>query len=117
MTLKQRQQLEQKKQNEVIRKWSNGTYDNDSGTQKNAGKSWFDWIMSYLQLMSSSSTETRIALASKIYKVVRDTPKYSDVTEADKETVREILKGMIDDMKYSETVLNTLLKQCLESIK
>ena len=117
MTLKQRQQLEQKKQNEVIRKWSNGTYDNGSGTQKNAGKTWFDQIMSYLQVMSSSSTETRIALASKIYKVVRDTPKYSDVTEADKETVREILKGMIDDMKYSETVLNTLLKQCLESIK
>ena len=113
MTLKHRQQLEQKRQNEVIRNWSNGSNDNNG----NAQKTWFDQIMSYLQVMSSSSQETRIALASKIYKVIRDTPKYSDVKDVDKETVREILKGMIEDVKYSDTVLNTLLNRCLVSIK
>lgn len=125
-TLKHRQELERKKQAEVLRKWqfdnknwpfdtddNDETYDNNGSNQK----TWFDEIMSYLQGMSSTGPETRIALASKIYKVIRDTPKYSDVKDADKETVREILKGMTVDKEYSETVFNRLLNQCLASIK
>lgn len=67
--------------------------------------------------MTSANTQTRIALATKAFKVIRDTSKYSEVTDADKEAVREILKGMISDKKYSESVLNKLLNQCLVEIK
>lgn len=76
--------------------------------------------MSYLQTMTSANSQTRIALASKAYMLIRDAsqyPDYSDVSKSDKDTVREILKGMISDKKYSETVLNELLNQCLVNLK
>ena len=116
-TLMYRQQLEKEKENEIISNWTNGTYNNRGNTQNNSKKTWFDRVMSYLQGMSSASTQTRIALASNAYKAIRDISQYPDVTQADKETIGEILKGMIADKEYSETVLNTLLKQCLGSIK
>lgn len=112
-TLKYRQQLEQKRQSEVLRQWSKGTYDNDDDSEK----SWFGAVMTYIQSMATANTQTRIALASKAYQVIRDMSKYSDVTETDKETVRQILKGMIADKKYSDTILISLLNQCLVCIK
>lgn len=74
-------------------------------------------MMTYFQNMSQGSTQTRIALASKAYKLIQDIEKYPEVTDADKNTVREILKGMISDKKYSETILNKILNQCLTNIK
>lgn len=114
-TLKHRQEVEQQRQYDVLRSFSNGAYvinDNHSSQE-----SWFDMLMSYFQSMTSASTQTRIALASKAFKVIRDTSKYPEVTAADKDAVREILKGMISDKKYSESVLNKLLTQCLVEIK
>ena len=114
-TLKYRQQAEQQRQFNVLRSFSNGAYvipGNDSSQQ-----SWFDMLMSYFQSMTQANTQTRIALASKAFKVIRDTSKYPEVTDADKAAVREILKGMISDKKYSESVLNKLLTQCLVEIK
>lgn len=111
-TLNYRQQMAQKKQYNVLRNLSNGSYV-ITGSQK----SWFDTLMSYFQSMTSANSQTRIALATKAYNVIRDTSKYPDVTETDKDAIREILKGMISDKKYSETVLNKLLSQCLVSIK
>lgn len=114
-TLKYRQQAAQERQYDVLRNLSNGTYviRGNGSTQK----SWFDMLMSYFQGMTSANNQTRIALATKAFKVIRDTSKYPDVTDADKKAVREILKGMISDKKYSESVLNTLLIQCLAEIK
>lgn len=111
-TLNYRQQMAQKKQYNVLRNLSNGAYV-ITGSQK----SWFETLMSYFQSMTSANSQTRIALATKAYNVIRDTSKYPDVTETDKDAIREILKGMISDKKYSETVLNKLLSQCLVSIK
>jgi len=110
-TLKYRQQAEQQRQYDMFRNLSNSANvisDNTSATQ-----SWFDMLMSYFQGMISANSQTRIALASKAYQVIRDTSKYPEVTEADKDAICEILKGMISDKKYSETVLNKLLNQCL----
>lgn len=115
-TLKYRQQETLERQYNVLRNFSNGT----NSTTLNvfsSQKSWFDTLMSYFQSMTSANSQTRIALASKAYKVIRDTSKYTDVTEADKDAIREILKGMISDKKYSETVLNRLLNKCLTGIK
>lgn len=114
-TLKYRQQAAQERQYDVLRNLSNGSYvvRGNSSTQK----SWFDLLMSYFQGMTSANNQTRIALATKAFKVIRDTSKYPEVTDADKKAVREILKGMISDKKYSESVLNKLLTQCLSEIK
>lgn len=119
-TLKYRQQLESNRQYTVFNNTSNGGNIAilpslpDINTSR---QSWFDVLMSCFQGMTSDNSQTRIALATKAYKVIRDTSKYTDVTDADKNTVREILKGMISDKKYSETVLNKLLHQCLSGIK
>lgn len=114
-TLKYRQQAERQRQDDVLRSFSNDYYaisDNNSSQE-----SWFDMIMTYFQGMTSANTQTRIALATKAFKTIRDTSKYPEVMDADKEAVREILKGMISDKKYSEPVLNKLLNQCLIEIK
>ena len=79
--------------------------------------SWFDMLMSYFQSMSEATSKTRIALATKAFKVIRDTSKYPEVTPADKDAIREILKVMVSDSKYSESVLNKLLNQCLVELK
>lgn len=111
-TLQHRQQAEQQRQYDMFRNLSNGAY-----VIQGRQQSWFDTLISYFQSMTSANTQTRIALASKTYNVIRDTGKYPEVSDADKDAVREILKGMISDKKYSETVLNKLLIQCLTGIK
>lgn len=114
-TLPHRQQVAQQKQYEQLYNLSNlGTVIlGNNSTQQ----SWFDMLMSYFQGMPSANSQTRISLATKAFKVIRDTSKYPEVTDADKDAVREILKGMIAEKKYSETVLNKLLTQCLVAIK
>lgn len=114
-TLKYRQQEALQRQYDVLR-FSNNINSNTTSVFSSQ-KSWFDTLMSYFQSMASANPQTRIALASKAYKVIQDTSKYPDVTEADKDAVREILSGMISDKKYSETVLNKLLDRCLIGIK
>lgn len=110
-TLKHRQQTAMNQRNDIFRSLSNGAY------VINSQQSWFEKIMSYFQSMTSANSKTRIALASKAYKVIGDAPNYPDVTADDKEAIREVLKGMISDKKYSETVLNKLLNQCLARLK
>lgn len=78
---------------------------------------WFGTMMSYLQGMMKASPQTRIALAGKAFKLIQTAQDDVFVTKADKNAVREILKGMISDPEYSETVLNTLLNQCLIELK
>lgn len=109
-TLKYRQQLAFNQQAEA--------YQNMSGALvMTAQQSWFDKLMSYFQSMSSANSQTRISLATRAFNVIKDTSKYNDVTQADKNAIREILKAMIAEKKYSETILNRLLNQCLANIK
>ncbi len=114
-TLKYRQDAEKQRQYDLIRKFSKGAYTIPS--MNPSQNSWLDILMSYFRSMTSAGSQTRIALATKAYKVIRDTSKYPEVTDADKDAVREILKGMISEKKYSETVLNKLLNQCLVTLK
>ncbi len=114
-TLKYRQDAEKQRQYDLIRKFSKGAYTIPSTDLSQT--SWLDILMSYFQGMTSANSQTRIALATKAYKVIRDTSKYPEVADADKDAVREILKGMISEKKYSETVLNKLLNQCLVTLK
>lgn len=110
-TLKYRQELAQQQQYNVLRNLSNINEDPEE-------QSWFDILMRYFQNMSTANTQTRIALATKAYKVIRDTSKYPEVTKSDKDAIREILKVMIsEDYRYSDPMLNKLLNQCLIGIK
>lgn len=115
-TLKYRQQVAQEK-----RQQSSRTVSSHNGLTVLQGsslqQSWFDILMSYFQTLSSAKEQTRIALATKAYKHISNMAKYPEVTDADKTAAREILKALIADPEYSETVLNKLLQQCLNSIK
>ncbi len=114
-TLQYRQKAERERQFDVLRSFSNGVSVLPSSTQTSQ-ETWFDTLMSYFQGMTSANTQTRIALATKAFNVIKKTGYYSEVTEADKEAVREILAGMISDKKYSESVLSALLNQCLVAL-
>ena len=111
-TLKYRQQAQLNRQLNMLNSIPNGSIIVSTPQQ-----TWFDLLMSYFQSMASSSPQVKISLATKAYNVIRDTQEYPEVTENDKNTVREILKGMIADRKYSDTKLNTLLNQCLVGIE
>lgn len=116
-TLKYRQQKEADRQWKVLSGFSNDnatvfvTDDND--TQQD----WFSIFMSYIQPMTQANSQTRIALATKVYRHIRDIKQYPEVTVQDKDAAREILKTMISEKKYSDQVLNKLLQQCISAIK
>lgn len=109
-TLQYRQEAARERQFDVLRSLRG------IDVTKTSQETWFDTLMSYFQGMTSANTQTRIALATKAFNVIKDTANYPEVTEADKEAVREILAGMISDKKYSESVLNALLNQCLVAL-
>lgn len=114
-TLDYRQKKAREQQFDILRNLSgeNAVFTTGNSQQQE----WFSTLMSYFQSMTSANSQTRIALATKAYKLIRDADKYPEVTESDKNTVREILRAMISDKKYSETVLNQLLNQCLVILK
>lgn len=114
-TLKHRQQAAEKYQR-VIFGSSLGQFNEDGVYVTNgSAQGWLDSMMNYFQAMTQANTQTRIALATKAYKKIRDITQY-DVRQSDKEVVREILKGMLSDSKYDESVLHNLLNQCLVNL-
>ncbi len=114
-TLKYRQEMEKQSHYENLRNLSNGYV--VVNTKGKTQDKWFTRVMTFVRSMSSANTQTRISLATKVYELIQESSTYSDVTEADKNAVREILKGMVMDKKYSETILNSLLNQCIAALK
>ncbi|MDE5585305.1 MAG: hypothetical protein K2I92_03065 [Muribaculaceae bacterium] len=114
-TLKYRQQVAAEQQQEYTERQFRMVTRIDKENMEQ--DTWFDKLMSYFQSMADANSKTRIALATKAFKVIRDTSKYPEVTTADKGAIREILKVMVSDIKYSESVLNKLLNQCLVELK
>lgn len=114
-TLDYRQQTQVKKQYSILSTITTNSsgINNTRVIQFNDSKaSWFDTMMSYLQGMTTANSQTRIALATKAYKLIEEIGSYPDVTGPEIYTIREILNGMLDDKKYSETVLYQLLNRC-----
>lgn len=104
-TLKYRQELDQKQNEESA---------DVNGTQTEKG--WFETMISYLQGMQAATPKTSLALAAKAFKLIQEADKDRNVSLADKNAIREILKVMISSPQYSETV-NALLNQCLVVLK
>lgn len=107
-------QDDQERKLDYLRKLSNIS---SSVPSQQTQQTWFETLMSYIQTMSTATPQTRIALATKAYKLIQDVSKYPDATAADKNAAREIIKSMLSDKKYSETILNQLLNQCLVGLK
>ncbi|MDE6547787.1 MAG: hypothetical protein K2L22_02195 [Muribaculaceae bacterium] len=117
-TAEYREQVQQEAEREKNRRWLVDMGEIKIGTSESVSQdSWFDMLMSCFQSMPEATSKTRIALATKAFKVIRDTSKHPEVTTADKDAIREILKVMVSDSKYSESVLNKLLNQCLVELK
>lgn len=76
--------------------------------------SWFEKFMGYVQAMATENIKARQALASKIYE---HTKSSSHISKEDKNTAREILKGMISDKKYDDPIISQLLNASLINIK
>lgn len=87
-------------------------------TVTNSGASWFSKLMTYFQSMTNGSTQTRVALATKAYELIKKSKDYPEVTDTDKDAVREIIMGMLNERKYnSEPVVRQLLNSCLMALK
>lgn len=117
-TLKYRQEQKQQRELRMLKSFGQGSSVFDGfAPQASEQPTWFEILMSYIQPMTQANSQTRIALASKAYRHISELPDYPEVTEQDKNAAREILTVMISEPKYSETVLNQLLYQCLMAIK
>lgn len=117
-TLKYRQQAMQEKQDILSNK--NKVIVSKNGVVEvftdGAGDSWFGYLMRYLNSMEKAHQRSRISIATKAYQHITDVNKYPNVTEQDKNAAREVLKAMISKPQYSDSVLNALLRNCLNAI-
>lgn len=113
-TLKYRQGQTRNEQIRIIQGWSG---DNFTPIQSGTQQSWLTTLMSYLQNMRYVSNKTRISLATKAYDHIQATSKDSSVTELDKNTAREIIKGMISNKEYSDPMVKQMLNACLVGLK
>lgn len=113
-TLKYRQAKVEANNYKVIRSFS----DNASVIiNQDGATTWFDKLMTYFQGMRNANDNTRIALATKAFKLIKNMSDHRDVTNQDKNAAREILKAMISGPEYSEPILKVLLQRCLAEIK
>lgn len=115
-TLKYRQDAE-RRQSRMLN--SEGAMLMELPSEFTSQQTWFDKIMSCLESMTMATTsQMRISLASRTLKLIMDADKKTNATDAEKNVVREILKGMISDKQYySNNMLYTILNQCLVALK
>lgn len=78
-------------------------------------QSWFELMMACLNGLEEANAKTRIALATKAYKLVGNMEDY-DVSEQDKNTIRKMLEITLANNAYQDPILYELLKQCKAGI-
>ncbi len=79
--------------------------------------SWFVNIMAYVQAMQTGNSQTRVAIAAKMYKLIEGLKGRTDVSAADRETVSQVLKSLLEDKRYDEPLVKNLLTQSLALLK
>lgn len=91
---------------------------NTEVSQEPDTSTWFGKFMSYLQaMMATESPKVRQALATKIYEHTKSTQKSNEIKKEDKDTAREILKGVISEKRTYDSVTKQLLNSALVNIK
>lgn len=79
-------------------------------------QSWFEQIMACINGLKSANEKTRIALATKAYKLVGNMADY-DVSTQDKNTIKKMFEITLSNPAYSDPILYELLKQCQAGVK
>ncbi len=112
-TLEYRQQAERQRQFDwmVEMDKANKGY-GDEDTQQ----SWFEQVMACINGLKTANDKTRIALATKAYKLVGNIEDY-DVSSQDKTTIKKMFEITLSNPAYSDPILYELLKQCQAGIK
>lgn len=81
-------------------------------------QTWFEMVMTCINGMAPNiSNKTNIALATKAYRLIKEMKSYPEVTEQDKNTLRQIFKKMSTGKYYHDDILLELLRQCETAIK
>ena len=113
-TAEYRQQVQQELERERSIKWLADMGEIRMDSSDNASQqSWFEKVMACVNgLEDNRSPKSRIALATKAYKLVSDAKNYPDVSSQDRTALRQIFHVLKDKPKLQDPVLKELLSQC-----
>ncbi len=89
---------------------------NKKSKDDDSEQSWFEQEMACINGLKDANTKTRIALATKAYKLIGNMEDY-DVSTQDKNTIKKMFEIILSNPNYSDPILYELLKQCQEGIK
>ncbi len=90
---------------------ANKKVNNDDSEQ-----SWFEQVMACINGLKDANEKTRIALATRAYKLIGNMEDY-DVSPQDKNTIKRMFEITLSNPAYRDPILYELLKQCQEGIK
>lgn len=112
-TAEYRQQAERQRQLD----WITGL---DKANQKanddDSQQSWFEQEMACINGLKDANDKTRIALATKAYKLIGNMDEY-EVPIQDRTTIKKMFEIALANPAYSDPMLRELLKQCQAGIK
>ncbi len=112
-TSEYRQEAERQRQIDWLREMDKV---NKNVSDSDSQQSWFEMVMACLNGLKDANTKTRIALATKAYKLVGNMEDY-EVSDQDKNTIRKMFEITLANPAYSDPILYELLKQCKAGIK
>lgn len=110
-TLKYRQQAEIERQKHALNSYSNGS--DVVSSIYTYQPTLFSTLMTTLNAISNANPRSRVVLAVKAYDMIKEACKSPEMTDVDKDTIRDILKVMLNDKKYADPMLNEILSRCL----
>lgn len=112
-TSEYRQQAERKRQLDWITDMDKA---NKNDKEDDIQQSWFEQVMACINGLKAANDKTRIALATKAYKLVGNMADY-DVSNQDKNTIKKMFEITLSNPAYSDPILYELLKQCQAGVK
>lgn len=80
-------------------------------------ESWFGTFITYVQAMSKGSTAAKQVIAAKLYEHSKQARTSAEISKEDKDTAREILKGLISETDGSDKITMKLLNSTLVNIR
>ncbi len=89
---------------------------NKKANDDDSGQSWFEQVMACINGLKDANEKTRIALATRAYKLIGNMEDY-DVSPQDKNTIKRMFEITLSNPAYRDPILYELLKQCQEGIK
>ncbi len=89
---------------------------NKKANNDDSEQSWFEQVMACINGLKDANEKTRIALATRAYKLIGNMEDY-DVSPQDKNTIKRMFEITLSNPAYKDPILYELLKQCQEGIK